>query len=129
MDNTILLALIGLGEAVITSVVTFLLTRRKYKTEVKGSEIQNDGMQIDNDQKDLQFYIQMVNDNKLQLKELQEQNQYLRREVAEMRSVVFGMLSQICTDVMCQNRKFDQEQCPYYEMLFKLKKDGESETE
>lgn len=44
MDNTILLALIGLGEAVITSVVTFLLTRRKYKTEVKGSEIQNDGM-------------------------------------------------------------------------------------
>ena len=129
MDNTILLALIGLGEAVITSVVTFLLTRRKYKTEVKGSEIQNDGMQIDNDQKDLQFYIQMVNDNKLQLKELQEQNQYLRREVAEMRSVVFGMLSQICTDMMCQNRKFDQEQCPYYEMLFKLKKDGDSEIE
>ena len=129
MDNTILLALIGLGEAVIISVVTFLLTRRKYKTEVKGSEIQNDGMQIDNDQKDLQFYIQMVNDNKLQLKELQEQNQYLRREVAEMRSVVFGMLSQICTDMMCQNRKFDQEQCPYYEMLFKLKKDGDSEIE
>lgn len=71
----------------------------------------------------------MVNDNKLQLKELQEQNQYLRREIAEMRSVVFGMLSQICTDVMCQNRKFDQEQCPYYEMLFKLKKDGDSEIE
>lgn len=127
MDNTILLALIGLVEAVITSVVTFLLTRRKYKTEVKGSEIQNDGMQIDNDQKDLQFYIQMVNDNKLQLKELQEQNQYLRREVAEMRSVVFGMLSQICTDMMCQNRKFDQEQCPYYEMLFKLKKENDTE--
>ena len=127
MDSTILLALIGLVEAVITSVVTFLLTRRKYKTEVKGSEIQNDGMQIDNDQKDLQFYIQMVNDNKLQLKELQEQNQYLRREVAEMRSVVFGMLSQICTDMMCQNRKFDQEQCPYYEMLFKLKKEDDTE--
>lgn len=127
MDNTILLALIGLMEAVITSVVTFLLTRRKYKTEVKGSEIQNDGMQIDNDQKDLQFYIQMVNDNKLQLKDLQEQNQYMRREVADMRTVVFGMLSQICTDMLCQNRKFDQEQCPYYEMVFKLKKENDTE--
>lgn len=43
MDNTILLALIGIAEMVVTSVVTFLLTRHKYKNEVKGGEIENEG--------------------------------------------------------------------------------------
>lgn len=129
MDNTILLALIGLGEAVITSVVTFLLTRRKYKTEVKEGEIHNDGYKIENDEKKFDLYVKMINDNNIRIDELQEENRDLRKQVAEMRSVVFSMLQQICTDMMCQNRKFDQAQCPYYETLFNLKKDGESETE
>lgn len=120
MDSTVLLAIIGLGEAVITSVVTFLLTKRKYKTEVDGNE-------IDNKHKDLNFYKDLVEDNKVKLDELQSENLYLRREVAELRSVVFGMLSQICTDMMCQSRKFDQASCPYYDTLFKLKKDVNEE--
>lgn len=129
MDSTIILSLIGLGEAVITSVVTFLLTRRKYKTEVKEGEIHNDGYKIENDEKKFDLYVKMINDNNIRIDELQEENRDLRRQVAEMRSVVFSMLQQICTDMMCQNRKFDQAQCPYYETLFNLKKDGESETE
>ena len=63
MENGVTLALIGLAEAVITAVVTFLLTRRKYKTEVAGNE-------IDNKHKDLDFYIDLVNDNKEKLNEL-----------------------------------------------------------
>lgn len=120
MDNTVLLALIGIAEMVITSVVTFLLTRRKYKTEVVGNE-------IDNKHKDLAFYIDLANDNKQKLDELQEENKELRnenrelrKEMAEMRSVVFGMLSQICTDMMCQKRVFDKEQCPYFGTIFNL---------
>lgn len=121
MDNTVLLALIGIAEMVITSVVTFLLTRRKYKTEVVGNE-------IDNKHKDLAFYIDLANDNKQKLdelqsenKELRDENRELRKEMAEMRSVVFGMLQQVCTDMMCQSRKFDQAQCPYYGSLFNYK--------
>ena len=129
MDNTILLALIGLGEAVITSVVTFLLTRRKYKTEVKEGEIHNDGYQIENDEKKFDLYVKMINDNNIRIDELQEENRDLRRQVAEMRSVVFSMLQQICTDMMCQNRKFDQSQCPYYDMLFQFKKDDNNDNE
>lgn len=120
MDSTIILSLIGLGEAVITSLVTFLLTRRKYKTEVKEGEIHNDGYQIENDEKKFDLYVKMINDNNIRIDELQEENRDLRRQVAEMRSVVFSMLQQICTDMMCQNRKFDQAQCPYYDTLFKL---------
>lgn len=129
MDNTILLALIGLGEAVITSVVTFLLTRRKYKTEVKECEIHNDGYKIENDEKKFDLYVKMINDNNIRIDELQEENRDLRRQVAEMRSVIFSMLQQICTDMMCQNRKFDQSQCPYYDMLFQFKKDDNNDNE
>jgi len=39
----IILAFIGIVEAVVTSLITFVLTRRKYKAEVKGNEIENDG--------------------------------------------------------------------------------------
>lgn len=125
MDNTILLALIGLGEAVVTSVVTFLLTRRKYKTEVKEGEIHNDGYKIENDEKKFDLYVKMINDNNLRIDELQEENRDLRRQVAEMRSVVFNMLSQICTDMVCQSRKFDKEQCPYYETIFNSEREVE----
>lgn len=128
MTEGFILAMLGIIEAVLTSVVTFLLTRRKYKTEVVGNE-------IDNKHKDLSFYIDLVNDNKQKLdelqyenKELRDENKELRKEMAEMRSVVFGMLQQVCTDMMCQSRKFDQQQCPYYETIFNLKRDG-TETE
>lgn len=123
----IILAFIGIVEAVITSLITFILTRRKYKAEVKGSEIENDGHQIDNSHNTLDFYIKLVDDNKKKLDELQVENQYLRQEMAEMRTVVFGMLSQICTDMMCQNRKFDQASCPYYDKVFKLQTDINNE--
>lgn len=120
MESGILLALIGIGEAILTSIVTFLLTRRKYKTEVQGGQIENTGHEIDNKHNDLDFYIKLANDNKEKLKELSQENRDLRKEMAEMRTVVFGMLQQVCTDILCQERKFDQEQCPYYETIFKL---------
>lgn len=122
--ESIILALVGLGEAIITAIVTFLLTRRKYKTEVQGGQIENEGHQIDNRHNDLDFYIKLANDNKEKLDELSVENRDLRKEMAEMRAVVFGMLQQICTDMMCQNRKFDQQSCPYYEKVFNLQRDG-----
>lgn len=123
MTEGIILAIIGIAEAVVASVVTFLLTKSKYKTEVKGGELENDGHKIENDEKKFDLYVKMINDNNIRIGELQSENQYLRREMAEMRTVVFGMLQQICTDMMCQNRKFEQEQCPYYDTIFKLNKD------
>lgn len=35
MSETILLSIVGIAEMIITSMVTFLLTRRKYRNEVK----------------------------------------------------------------------------------------------
>lgn len=128
MDNTILLALIGIFEMVLTSLVTFLFTRRKYKNEVKEGEIHNDGYKIDNDEKKFNLYIKMINENEKRIDRLQKENDNLSLQIAEMRSVVFGMLQQVCTDMMCQNRKFDQASCPYYDTVFKLNKE-EDDTE
>ena len=128
MTEGFILAMLGIIEAVLTSVVTFLLTRRKYRTEVKEGEIHNDGYKIENDEKKFDLYVKMINDNELRINNLQDENRDLRAQVAEMRSVVFGMLQQVCTDMMCQSRKFDQQQCPYYETLFNSRKDG-TETE
>lgn len=127
MSEAILLAIIGIAEMVLTSVVTFLLTRRKYRNEVKEGQIHNDGYQIENDEKKFDLYVKMINDNEMRIDNLQEENRDLRRQVAEMRSVVFGMLQQVCTDMMCQSRKFDQQQCPYYDTLFSLRKNDETE--
>lgn len=92
MSEAILLAIIGIVEMVITSVVTFLLTRRKYRNEVKEGEIHNDGYQIENDEKKFDLYVKMINDNNIRIDELQEENRDLRKQVAEMRSIVFNML-------------------------------------
>lgn len=136
MTEGFLLAIVGILASVITSVVTFLLTKRKYRVEVHGGEIENKGHQIENNRKDLAFYIDLVDDNKRKLDELQNENKEFRienrelqKEIAEIRSVVFSMLQQICTDMMCQNRKFDQSQCPYYETIFNLRKEDGAETQ
>lgn len=129
MDTTILLALIGIFEMVLTSFVTFLLTRRKYKNEVKEGEIHNDGYKIENDEKKFNLYIKMLNENEKRIDRLQKENDDLSLQIAEMRSVVFGMLQQVCTDMICQNRKFDQSQCPYYDALFTIKKEENNDDE
>ena len=127
MTEGFLLAMIGVLEAILTSVVTFLLTRRKYRTEVREGEIHNDGYKIENDEKKFDLYVKMINDNELRINNLQDENRDLRAQVAEMRSVVFGMLQQVCTDMMCQSRKFDVQSCPYYDNIFKRQEDDTEE--
>lgn len=110
MDTTILLAIIGIAEAVITGFVTFFMTKRKYNTEVDSNIIKNM-------QESLTFYKELSDDNKARLVEAQQKAKAMEQEISELRSVVFGMLTQICTDMMCQNRSFDKQRCPYYSSI------------
>lgn len=101
MSEAIILALIAIGEMVITSVVTFLLTKRKYRTEV-------DNGVIENMQKSLNFYKELSDDNRKRLEKVLEENSQIQQEMFQMRKIMMGMLSQICTDLVCQNRKIDR---------------------
>ena len=112
MENGILLALIGIAEAVITAIVTFVLTKKKYYSEV-------DSNVINNMRESLNFYKYLADDNRQRLNEVLEKNKRLEEEVSELRKVVYGMLTQICTDMMCQNRQFDKTRCPYLEDITK----------
>lgn len=70
MDPIILTGIISVASSSITAFVTFLLTKKKYKTEV-------DANQIENMQKSLNFYISITEQNKKELKILLDSNDEL----------------------------------------------------
>lgn len=100
MDINILLA--G-GVSIITSIVSAVISwfsaRRKYRTEVDSSEIQN--------LKDsLEFYESIVKDNNKKLQfyiDLAENN---RVEVYRLKGVIHRLLNNSCLDGECIKRQF-----------------------
>lgn len=106
MTEAIILALIGVGEAVITAVITFKLTKRKYNSEV-------DSNVISNMEKSLNFYKKLSDDNSKRLDEVLRKNNKLEDEVDELRKSMFSLMSQICTRIMCQDRVVDPAMCPW----------------
>lgn len=62
----------------LTGLATFFFTRKKYESEVKSNDIENM-------QKSLAFYIDMVEDNKKRIDSYQQEIEELRRENSELR--------------------------------------------
>lgn len=109
MDQIILSGIVTVAGSVITGVITFLLTRRKYRTEV-------DANQIKNMQESLNFYTTITEQNKKELailidsneelmctnrtlvsqnNELLIQNQKLLTEVEELKETVVKLTLQL----------------------------------
>lgn len=106
MTEAIILALVGVGEAIITAIVTFKLTKRKYNSEV-------DNNLINNMKESLDFYKKLSDDNKKRLDDVLVKNDKLESEIDDLRKQLFSIMSQICTRVMCQERIIDPTLCPY----------------
>lgn len=106
MTEAIILALVGVGEAIITAIVTFKLTKRKYNSEV-------DNNLINNMKESLDFYKKLSDDNKKRLDDVLVKNDKLESEIDDLRKQLFSIMSQICTRVMCQERIIDPALCPY----------------
>lgn len=98
MSTEIIIALIGILSTVISSWVSWFLTRRKYNSEV-------DNNLIKNMQDSLEFYKKLSDDNKSRLDEVLKRNENLEEEVKELRQQVMGLMTSICTDLSCQIRK------------------------
>ena len=109
MSTEIIIALIGILSTVISSWVSWFLTRRKYNSEV-------DNNLIKNMQDSLEFYKKLSDDNKSRLDEVLKRNENLEEEVKELRQQVMGLMTSICTDLSCQIRKGN------YEDVIKTKK-------
>lgn len=77
--NEIITTAIALGSSTISSLVTFLLARRKYLAEVKGSDLENL-------QKSLKIYIDIVEDNKKRIDLYQAEIERCNKEVFALRT-------------------------------------------
>lgn len=109
MGTTIISALVGLICTSVASVVTFLLTRRKYNTEVDTQQIENMNKSFDVYKKvmDESIAVQdrkiIMQDNKI--KQLQQENDALRREISNLQIQMAQLLGTACYDTSCRLRK------------------------
>lgn len=81
MEETWIAILGGLLATLVSGFSSWFFTKRKYNTEV-------DANLIKNMQDSLDFYKSLADDNKARLEVVLKENEDLRREVGELRSMV-----------------------------------------
>ena len=91
--NTEIIVLIisNIVAPIVTGIITFLQTKKKYYTEV-------DTTMIDNMKESLEY------DNKNRLNEMIEKNSYLEKELSELKSQMLTLTMNICLDLTCKRR-------------------------
>lgn len=97
--NTEIIVLIisNIVAPIVTGIITFLQTKKKYYTEV-------DATMIDNMKESLEFYKTLSDDNKNRLNEMIEKNSYLEKELSELKSQMLTLTMNICLDLTCKRR-------------------------
>lgn len=103
MIEVIITGVLGIG----ANFITWILTKKKYNTEV-------DKTLIENMEESLEFYKTLSNDNKERLdkmldenKEIIKQNDDLRREISSLKTQLINIMASICVDLTCKLRKRD----------------------
>lgn len=102
MDPSLIAGIVTLVTNLTTGMVTWLLARRKYNTEVDSNEIENL-------KKSLEFYEDIVRDNNRKLQfyiKLSEDN---RVEVYRLKGIIHRLLNNSCLDNVCTKRQFYTE--------------------
>ena len=99
MASEIVVALIGLFCTTVSSVVTFILTKRKYNTEVDSQQIQNMNDSFEAYKKMMQEVLDLQS-KKIEL--LERENQNLRKQVNQLQE----QLTRIVVS------KFNNEEAP-----------------
>lgn len=93
---------VGLVSSTISAIISWLLARRKYNSEV-------DTTLIENMQKSLEFYKTLVDDNKERLDEVLKRNDALEDEIRELRKQMFDVMTNICYNITCTHRQLTKE--------------------
>jgi hypothetical protein len=98
MDEITLTGLVSVCTSTISSVVTWVLARRKYNAEVNGALIKNLEETLD-------FYKKLSDDNKARLDETIKRSNQLELQVANLKDQLINMMGSICMDLTCTHRK------------------------
>lgn len=88
---------IGLTSTIISSIITWVLARRKYNSEVDNNLINNMKASLD-------FYEKLSTDNRERLEEVLKRNTKLEKEIGELRKQVFEVMTKICLNLECAVR-------------------------
>lgn len=98
VNNQVLLTgLVGLVTTIISGWASWLLSKRKYNSEVDSNVIKNM-------QDSLEFYKQLSDDNKSRLEEVLKRNDQLQDEVSQLRSQVMELMNSLCYNMSCELR-------------------------
>ena len=86
MNENILIAIAGAITTVVSGFVSWFFAKKKYNAEV-------DSNLIENVQQSLEFYKALADDNKSRLEDVLEENNSLRKEIAELRRQLDSLTS------------------------------------
>ena len=96
MATEVLTTLIGLFCTIVSSVVTFFLTKRKYNTEVDSQQIQNMSSAFETYKKMMEETVETQN-KKIEM--LQEENDSLRKQMNQLQLQIISLMgSQVQKD-------------------------------
>ena len=115
MSTGIISALTGLFCTIASAIVTFLLTRRKYNSEVDAQQIKNMSDSLDTykkimesnlaAQKETMEVVIVSQNQKIDL--LQKENDSLKLQVSQLQQQMINILGSICLDATCKLRKMN----------------------
>lgn len=88
---------IGLLTTISTGIVSWILARKKYQTEVEHNYLENL-------EKALETYDSIISHNKNEIEALIKENLELREELSELRKQVLALTMNICMDLTCARR-------------------------
>jgi len=102
MENEIIVALIGALTTILSCIITFLITRKKYNLELDSRKIQNMDDSFD--------YYKKVNDETIQrlnikIEELRKENDRQRQQINNLSAQMINLIGNICFDATCKLRK------------------------
>lgn len=92
---------VGIFSTIVSSWITWFITRKKYYSEV-------DHNLIENMENSLEFYKKLSDDNRARLEEMAERNKTLEIEIQELRKQMLNLTMNICLDLTCANRVREQ---------------------
>ena len=105
MNDILVTGGVGVFSTIVTNIITFLLTRRRYNSEVKHPDIQNM-------KESLEFYKSLSDDNKRRLddileenKIIREQNDRLEQSIEDLKKRLSTISDQICVRPYCEQRQ------------------------
>ena len=129
MENLLQIISAIIGTGVLTTVITHLLTKKKFiveidqlKAQIKQIKTQTDGDSISNMDKSLDFYEKLAEATNKRLDDVLarqdiiiDENKTLKQQVVEVNTRMAKLASVICTNLTCVHREIDENvvECIY----------------